>query len=382
MRKSLHYFFCIGFLFLCITVHAQDTTIKYLNKNFEIVKDVNEASFVAYITKGGKEYPTRIFYGRENIAMEGVFADNKLTIRNGSFKMYYASTSRIMAEGKYDYNIKNGVWKQWYENGKMKDSGRLYYGKMVGRWSFWHENGQLLSRSKYADSFATPENITKGVEKMNKPFAIADYLERFYVDVKSGLWKVFYDNGQQKDSINYVVGEKNGLVKLWFANGNLEAVGNFINDKEDGEWKWYHFNGQPATIEKYKNGKIFSMQCFDSLGKFVGDFCSINKPAIFPGGSSKFEDYIKKNVIYPNDAKPFKHSAVVSCTFTINTQGKVSLVTFGESPIIYFNREIENALYKMPAWDPAIFHNRLVDFDVKLSVPFEYTNLPLNTLKN
>jgi antitoxin component YwqK of YwqJK toxin-antitoxin module len=270
----------------------------------------------------------------------------------------------------YENNVPNGFWKEWYENGKPKDSGRKYYNKMVGSWKFWHDNGQLLTNSKYADSFSTPPALTKYIKKENIATEISNYLELFFEDVKIGTWILYFDNGQMQDSLHYNIDGKIGFAKSWYKNGNLESSGTYLKGLRENTWTWYYENGITATVEMYKNGKIVSLNCFDSTGKYVSDYCSINKPAMFPGGITKFEEYIKKNVKYPEDAMQFKHEAIVRCTFRIDKNGKVNNVKFSESPIIYFNREIENALYAMPTWEPAIMHNRLADYDVQLSVPF------------
>jgi antitoxin component YwqK of YwqJK toxin-antitoxin module len=350
---------------------AQDTTVLLLDYSFHIVENKAEASFVAYVTKATNGYHATIYYGRENIAAEGTFKDKKLTIRNGFFKFYYASTSRIMSEGNFDYNIKNGTWKTWYENKKMKDSGRLYYGMKVGKWSMWHENEQLYTSSKYADSFVTPSSITKGLSKEEKPTAIANYIEQYYVETKIGVWKTYHQNGLPKDSLSFISGEKNGIAKTWYENGQLESVGTFVNDKEEGIWNWYHENGQPATWEKYSKGKVQEMKCYDTAGQLTGTYCSLYKPALFPGGVSKFEEYIKENIQYPEQLKGSNIETVLTCTITINKKGLLSSVKFeGQSLSIFFNKAIEDALYKMPAWEPSVMHNRLQDYTITLQVPF------------
>jgi antitoxin component YwqK of YwqJK toxin-antitoxin module len=369
--KWIFFLLCCFISFICC---AQDTIIKYLNNDFAIVANKQDANFYAKVSKTTNGYNAIIFYRNDTKALEGSFYDKKLTYRNGDFTFYYAGTGRIFTNGHYDYNVPNGVWQHWYENGRKIDSGKMYYEKLVGRWKYWYPNGVVESNCKYADSFMTPKGVASGLPKEEKPKAIAMYLHNFFGDVvKVGNWTTYYENAQIKDSVYYVEGNEDGFAKQWHKNGNIESVGYYTLGKKQGIWEWYHQNGKLATKETYNENKIKALQCYDTTGKFESDFCGLIKPAMFPGGPTQFEKYIAKEMQYPEAAKPFGHSAVVHCVFVIDTKGKVKSIQFGDSPIIYFNKTIEDALYKMPLWEPAISHNRLADFEVKLAVPFILT---------
>jgi antitoxin component YwqK of YwqJK toxin-antitoxin module len=362
----------ILFFLLQLSTIGQDTTIKYLDKNMAITPNIENAAFVANITKAEDGWYAKIYYGRENIALEGYYKDKKLTIKHGLFRFYYASTSRIMSIGSFTYNIPNGLWQKWYENGKQQDSGKKYFDKEVGAWKYWHRNGQLKAQGKYADSILIPGTLANGIIKESKAVAIADYIYAYYNNIQMGLWKTYYENGQIKDSINYEEGLKTGIVKSWYSNGNMESVGAYTHNREENTWNWFHENGNPSTVEVYKKGIVQQLQCFDTNGKLVGSFCSLNKPALFKGGLGNFETYMAKKITYPDAAKKNKHQAIVETKFTINTMGKVQDIVITNSPTIYFNQEIERVLYAMPDWEPSVSHNRLVDYRFSLRVPFVY----------
>jgi antitoxin component YwqK of YwqJK toxin-antitoxin module len=360
----------VGFIFN--NLHAQDSTNFFLDSELKITPNIQDASFSGAMVKQQGQWAASVYYGNQNLAFTGVYNDKKLQTKNGFFTFYYAGTGRIMTSSNFEYNVPNGVCQSWYENGKQKDSGRKFYGRYIGQWSFWHDNGQLISRAKYADSLSIPPSI-KYYAKTERPKIIEEYLENNYViDYKIGLWQTYFNNGKIKDSVFWETGYRTGIVKSWYSNGTLQMVGAFINDQPENTWNWYYENSKPSTVETYKKGKVIAMQCYDSTGNFTSDYCSLSKPAMFPGGAYKFESYIKANIKYPEEARKYKHSATVNLVFTIDKFGKLKEVQFDATPSIYFNKEVERVLYAMPIWEPAIEHNIAVDYKVSLSVPFIY----------
>lgn len=63
-----------------------------------------------------------------------------------------------------------------------------------------------------------------------------------------------FEDGSNKEMLNYVGGQKNGLFQKWFSNGQLERRGNFKDDRLDGLIEAWHPNGSPDWIGHYKDG--------------------------------------------------------------------------------------------------------------------------------
>ena len=61
-----------------------------------------------------------------------------------------------------------------------------------------------------------------------------------------------FEDGSNKEMLNYVGGQKNGLFQKWFSNGQLERRGNFKDDRLDGLIEAWHPNGSPDWIGHYK----------------------------------------------------------------------------------------------------------------------------------
>jgi antitoxin component YwqK of YwqJK toxin-antitoxin module len=357
---------------------SQNEKVKYLDAKLEIVTSKEAKLFDAMVTKLENGYYAKIYNQPDKIAMEGTYYDKKLTIKNGAFIFNYIKNNTLMAKGNYEYDVHHGVWQKWYETGTKKDSGRLYYGKKVGFWKYWYPNGQLETESKYVDSFYTPLEITRGYKQNARPLVIANYLDGYFDEVKIGWWLTYYDNGQLRDSTYYKENKKLGLSKSWFENGNLESEGSYNEDMEEGIWTWYNSNGNLATEEEYKEGKVTDMKCYDSTGKYVSDYCSLSKPAIFPGGIIKFENYVLNNLIYPPEESLALQGTNVNCTFMLDKNGKYKSIHFNDESLIHFNKQVIKLLNQMPAWEPAISHNRLAEYTINLNVVFYKKNKPVN----
>jgi TonB family protein len=343
--------------------------VRYLDERFVVTDNKNEAAFSAAITKVHGLWQATIYYGSGDLACTGSFKDKKLTTKHGFFTFYYSGTQRKMYEGNYDENYQTGISQSWHENGRKKDSGRLDDNKKTGMWVTWYANGKMAASGSYSNQyeFDVPGFDARTPKEQRN---LKWYFLENKPDIKTGLWKIWYANGQIKDSLSYTFkGLREGIAKSWYMNGNTESAGVFLQDKETGAWEWYHANGKPATKEKYINGKLNSIECFDSTGKLTGDFCSLSKPALFPGGSTAFEEYLKKNQKYPPEAR--KRAGQVAISFSINNNGKPEDVTVLSSPSNHFSKEAERLIYYMPVWEPAISHNRPASYPVNLTLSFQ-----------
>jgi antitoxin component YwqK of YwqJK toxin-antitoxin module len=369
MRKHKHCCMKTGSLFLLLVtgfnVYSGDTAFHFLDENLVITKDKEKAAFVAAVTKSADGWDTHIFYGDETLALSGTFKNKNLTVRHGWFRFYYAGTGRLMTEGRYEYDVTQGPWQSWYENGRKKDSGKRVYGKPAGYWKYWHDNGVLKQAGAYEEN-EEHKSLDLGALNREEKVAAVYFFLRAKPDIKTGLWQSWHNNWQPADSVWYDKGGKTGIYKSWYVSGQLEAAGVYAGDAMAGAWQWFYAGGQPATEEVYENGKVKSMKCYDSGGRYAGDYCSLYKPALFTGEPYSIEEYIKKQFIYPPEAKEKKIRGSMRITFTINAEGLPENIVFSESPSLYFTKEMNRILYQMPAWEPAISHNRKAAFEVSL----------------
>jgi antitoxin component YwqK of YwqJK toxin-antitoxin module len=144
---------------------------------------------------------------------------------------------------------KNGICKEWYENGQIREETTYVDGKRHGMYKWWYENGQIRIETTYVDG------KRHGSYKWwyeNGQIKI----EITYVDGKRhGSYKWWYENGQIKNEATYVDKKMNGVNKSWYPNGQMEMETTYVDNKLHGGYKWWYENGQIGEETTYVDGK-------------------------------------------------------------------------------------------------------------------------------
>ena len=129
---------------------------------------------------------------------------------------------------QYDINTgkKEGIWEEYFDNGKLYYKGSFNNGKKDGYWEYYRDNGQLWSKGSYNN------------------------------DERDGIWEKYRKNGQLESKLSFNNGERDGYLEWYYSNGKLEYKGSYKNGLRDGLWEWYHDNGQLYSSSSYKNGEL------------------------------------------------------------------------------------------------------------------------------
>lgn len=98
------------------------------------------------------------------------------------------------------------------------------------------------------------------------------------------------------------------------------------------------------------------------------DFVS-DKPE-FPGGDCKLVEYINSNRRYPKEEYRKGVCGKVTCSFVVNTDGRVSHVHVLRSVHPKLDEEAVRILASMPVWSPGKLNGQAVPVRVIWSVPF------------
>jgi TonB family protein len=79
-----------------------------------------------------------------------------------------------------------------------------------------------------------------------------------------------------------------------------------------------------------------------------------DEPASFPGGEAAFDQYLNKNLQYPEEALDKKIEGTVYALMTLDEQGNITNVEFPGDQIKYgFQKEARRVLMASPRWNPA-----------------------------
>lgn len=202
------------------------------------------------------------------IVAEGVFTD--AGEKEGNWKEYYPD-GKLKATGSYVKDLKDGLWKFYYQSGQLEQVGAYIDGLPDSTWNWYFSNGNLMREEFFfegkSDGLLTEYDVDGNVVTQG------DYIE----GKREGKW--FYQAGDNRDEGEYVEGLRTGLWTSSFPDGTLSYEGKFIDDlpngkhtwywdngkikqegnyvmgRKNGDWKKYDYNGFPVIVISYVNGK-------------------------------------------------------------------------------------------------------------------------------
>lgn len=246
-----------------------------------------------------------------------------------------------------------------------------YNGRLIqqeGKWeSFaYYPNGVILFHGFFKDKKLTTKEGEYTLYFPNGIRRVVTYFDDNKIDSVFTSW---YANGNKSDSGLMRSNIKEGLWKTWYTDGNMESEGNYVNSSPDGIWHWYHSNGKPATVETYKNQKLSDLACFDTLGNTTGSNCRIDKKPC-PEKAFSFEQFVIDNMIYPEKALKRGIEGTVNFEFFINKEGRLTRINFLNETDALLQDEVVKFLKSVPRWEPAVSHNREIDYLYTYEIPF------------
>jgi antitoxin component YwqK of YwqJK toxin-antitoxin module len=141
----------------------------------------------------------------------------------------YAPEAKV-EEGDYMSNFKNGIWKMYYEDGKMKHELTYKRNQPNGHAKFYYRNGKVSEEGLW----------------------------------KSGKWHgeyvVYHENGNKKYEWNYTNGKRTGEQKYFHENGKPYIVGNWDGGRETGEQKEWDEKGNLVATRVYDEPGVMNAE--------------------------------------------------------------------------------------------------------------------------
>lgn len=121
-------------------------------------------------------------------------------------KVEYFKNGMVKSIGNFEdffaknYSFRIGLWSEFYENGKLKESGNYkldtyveccssglcdgYYSYKIGEWIYYYDNGQLKAKGTYRIEKKHKKTNCEGGDKINFSFV-------------TDSWKFFDENGKE-----------------------------------------------------------------------------------------------------------------------------------------------------------------------------------------
>lgn len=267
---------------------------------------VKEESFVDDLRQGYSYtyYPEK----EKKLYLETMYMDN---LKDGREYEFAHDDGRIIAVRKYhkgeifgsEYinqkdskNWKQGKWKTFYGNGKLKTECRYKDDQLNGYYKLYDPDGRLREILLYIDGQLDEQKdnhedlvIEKEYNEIGELKAIKSYnkegkkegthkffeldnrvsavvylddvpLAKGYLDKrddsKEGYWEEFFESGELLAKGEYKEGYKVGKWNYFYKNGQIEQVGFYGEEgKPEGLWVWYYENGSVLREENFYHGR-------------------------------------------------------------------------------------------------------------------------------
>lgn len=167
-------------------------------------------------------------------------------IKDGPWKEYYEN-GQLRSQGTWDKGKQVGAWKYFYDDGKTEQEGKYNkQGKLDGTWRWYYENGTLRREQSFIAGLEDGEYTE--YEENGRLIVKGSFVE----GLEEGQW--MYDFGDYKEQGSYAAGNRNGKWKSWFADGTPRFEGEYIDDNLNGKAIWYWPNGKKKDEGNFVNG--------------------------------------------------------------------------------------------------------------------------------
>lgn len=220
------------------------------------------------------------------VNFESINRYNDNNEKEGLWKMFYPN-NRIKTETIYKNGLKNGLFKEYDINGNLIKAVSYENDSIINE--DYELNFEIDYRSEY-DSLGRLikqgsflGNIPIGIHreydldgKVIKTFAYADNGILYSYGIidesgkKQGMFEYYYPDKKIKAKGEYLNNRRIGQWTFYFQNSNIEQEGHYKNGYLDGEWTWYYKNGNVWRIEHYLQNKEDGESVeYDSLGNVI-----------------------------------------------------------------------------------------------------------------
>lgn len=273
------------------------------------LNDVKEGATTTYY-KDGKVKETIPFVAGKEQGQGFEYSDpDGLIITLTQYKMGFVEKAEMI--NRRDKNgWKQGMWKEFYPTGVVKNEVTYTDDKMSGYLKEYSPKGSLLNTTKYINGVLqknAPElakldlrtayyedgsvrytatyrdGVAEGIQTEYAPDGkIVN--AKVYVDgvltgegiidtagQKQGPWKEYYPNNVLKSKGNYLNGKRVDEWTFYFSNEKTEQKGKYDKKgKAQGAWKWYYESGNILREENYRNNLQDGMMTeYSDSGKVI-----------------------------------------------------------------------------------------------------------------
>lgn len=206
-------------------------------------------------------------------------------LKQGTWKEFWPN-GKVKTEAYYMADKKHGYYKEFNEFGNLVnitkwDNGVLVknppeLAKIETRITY-HPNGRPKEIGNYKDS--VPEGVFRIYDTTGTIVAAEVYKDGILIGEgvydaagrEQGHWKEYYETGEIKGEGDYKDGVRVGQWKFVYQDGKTDQIGKYDQKgRPTGTWKWYYENGQMLREETYTDGlRNGTMTEYDEDGNII-----------------------------------------------------------------------------------------------------------------
>lgn len=165
--------------------------------------------------------------------------------RNGPWKNFYEN-GKVKEEGEYDYNRRTGEWTFYNREGRIIQTGTYRNGRPEGLWKWYYPDGSKLREEEYFQG--KRDGMFIEYSRVGDIISQGEYLD----GERNGQWKVKI--GDHTEEGNYIIGLRDGTWRYYDDEGNVLYRGRYIQDNADGYHFYYYDNGRIKEEQYYDMG--------------------------------------------------------------------------------------------------------------------------------
>lgn len=221
-------------------------------------------SFLSYAQKQQKEY-----YDNGQLKEIGNVDENDNPI--GEWKEYYEN-GQLKAQIIIEKQEGTGSSITYYRNGNTEEEINYKNYEKTGSYIKYNNNGDLVESGNYTNDEKTGiweentyhDNGNIKEEKLilyDKEYPTSYYKE----EIRHGIYKGYYENGQLKEKIDYKYGDPNGEFSSYYKNGNKRDSGTITKNGYEGDINEYYEDGNIKKTTTYLNGKKIEEIEYDDI---------------------------------------------------------------------------------------------------------------------
>lgn len=140
---------------------------------------------------------------------------------------------------------------EYFADGKtIKYEGKVRNGKFDGLWKSYYQSGRIKNSITYVDGKINKDAAFYFDDKDNTVKAEVTFED----DKVTGYYQEFYPNGARKSKIWYSDGVAHGPAEYYHRNGKLKITGRYKNGKKHRRWKFYDEKEKLIGKQKWRNG--------------------------------------------------------------------------------------------------------------------------------